>query len=142
MSALEPAIAIRGMADGEEAQVVALWIAAGVTRPWNDPLQDIAFARREPHSTLLVAERDGRVVATVMIGEDGHRGWVYYLAVDPARQRGGLGGRMMAAAEDWLRGRGVWKLQLLVREDNEAVRKFYEALGYVDTRTTCFQKKI
>ncbi len=136
------AFTIRGMADGEEQQVVALWVSAGVTRPWNDPAQDIAFARREPHSTLLVGERDGRIVATVMIGEDGHRGWAYYLAVDPAHQRGGLGGRMMAAAEDWLRGRGVWKLQLLVREDNDAVRKFYETLGYVDTRTTCFQKKI
>jgi len=139
---MSAAITIRNLADGEEQQVVALWTAAGVTRPWNDPLQDIAFARREPHSTLLVAERDGRIVATVMIGEDGHRGWAYYLAVDPAHQRGGLGRDMMAAAEDWLRRRGVWKLQLLVREDNEAVRKFYEGLGYVDTRTTCFQKKI
>jgi len=136
------ALTVRGMADGEEQQVVALWVSAGVARPWNDPLQDIAFARREPHSTLLVAERDGRIVATVMIGEDGHRGWAYYLAVDPEHQRGGLGREMMAAAEDWLRGRGVWKIQLLVREDNDAVRKFYETLGYVDTRTTCFQKKI
>jgi GNAT superfamily N-acetyltransferase len=133
---------IRTVRDEDLAAVVALWHAAGVTRPWNDPVADLAFARRGPHSTVLVAERDGRVVATAMVGEDGHRGWVHYVAADPALQGGGLGRAIMGAAEDWLRGRGVWKVQLLVREGNEAVRQFYERLGYVDVRAACFQKII
>lgn len=133
--------AVREMEDGDVDAVVAVWNAAGVSRPWNDPGRDLAFARLNPHSTVLVGVTE-RVVATVMVGEDGHRGWVYYLAVDPERQREGLGRAMMAAAEAWLQRRGVWKLQLLIREENIAVRWFYEALGYRDVRTVCMQKVI
>ena len=133
---------IRTVEDGDVAGLIALWQAAGVARPWNDPDRDIAFARRDEHSTILIGERDGALVASAMVGEDGHRGWVYYLAVDPACQGQGLGRQMMVAVEDWLRARGVWKLQLLVREDNQPVKAFYDRLGYRDTRTTCFQKII
>jgi ribosomal protein S18 acetylase RimI-like enzyme len=133
---------IREITDADIDAVVALWHAAGVAKPWNDPLRDIAFARRDAHSTVLVAEIEGRIVASVMVGEDGHRGWVYYVAADPAMQGGGLGRAMMAAAEAWLVGRGVWKLQLLVRGDNDKVKRFYEHLGYTDTKSSCFQKVI
>src|SRR5260221_8458176 len=133
---------IRDMRDADLDQVVALWHAAGVSRPWNVPATDIAFARRGPHSTLLVAELGGRLVATAMIGEDGHRGWVYYLAAAPEHQGKGLGRAMMDAAERWLSARGVWKVQLLIREDNAAVKQFYDHLGYRDTRTSCYQKTI
>ena len=133
---------IRDMADRDTEQVIALWHACGVSRPWNDPARDIAFARRDAHSTVLVAELGGRVVASAMVGEDGHRGWVYYVAADPERQGKGLGRTMMASAENWLKARGVWKVQLLVREDNARVRQFYEHLGYRDTRSVCFQKII
>jgi hypothetical protein len=132
--------AIRAISDDDIEKVVALWHAAGVARPWNDPRKDIAFARRNPHSTLLVAETEGDVVATVMVGEDGHRGWVYYVAADPIHQGKGLGRAMMSAAEDWLTKRGVWKLQLLVRAENAKVIEFYEHLGYRDTSTVCLQK--
>ncbi|GJE16889.1 GNAT family acetyltransferase [Methylobacterium marchantiae] len=132
----------RALRDDDIGQVVALWHAAGVSRPWNDPARDIAFARRDPHSTVLVADRDGLIVATAMVGEDGHRGWVYYVAVDPRLRNLGLGRGIMDAAERWLIDRGVWKMQLLVREENDAVRHFYEHLGYRDTRTICFQKVI
>jgi ribosomal protein S18 acetylase RimI-like enzyme len=98
---------------------------------------DIAFARRGPHSTILVTEMKGRIVASAMVGEDGHRGWVYYVATDPEYQGTGLGKAIMAAAENWLRARGVWKVQLLVREGNDRVRQFYEHLGYRDTRSVC-----
>jgi len=131
---------IRVVEDRDVAGLIALWHAAGVARPWNDPDRDIAFARRNEHSTILVGERDGSLIASAMVGEDGHRGWVYYLAVDPALQGQGLGRQMMGAVEDWLTARGVWKLQLLVREDNAPVKAFYDQLGYRDTRTTCFQK--
>jgi len=135
-------IVIRRIRDEDIDQVVALWHAAGVARPWNDPIKDIAFARQGPHSTVLVAEREGRVVATAMVGEDGHRGWVYYVAASPELQGSGLGRTIMAAAEAWLSDRGIWKVQLLVRADNDRVKQFYEHLGYQDVRTSCFQKII
>ena len=133
---------VREIQDHDLDEVIGLWREAGVSRPWNDPAADIAFARKGPHSTVLVGALDGSIAATAMVGEDGHRGWVYYVAVAPDLQRGGLGRAMMAAAEDWLRARGVWKMQLLVRSDNAQAKGFYEQLGYRDTETTCFQKVI
>jgi ribosomal protein S18 acetylase RimI-like enzyme len=135
-------LVIRDMVDADFEAVVALWQASGVWRPWNDPARDVAFARRDGHSTVLVAQLDGRLVATAMVGEDGHRGWTYYVAVEPDLQGAGLGRAMMDAVEGWLARRGVWKVQLLVREDNAAAKGFYERLGYHDTRTSCLQKVI
>jgi len=131
---------IREVADDDIAQVIALWNASGVARPWNDPGRDIAFARRDDHSTVLVGVEGIRIVATAMVGEDGHRGWVYYAAIAADRQRSGLGRTMMEAAEAWLVRRGVWKVQLLVRADNVAATGFYERLGYRDTHSLCLQK--
>ena len=108
----------------------ALWQAAGLTRPFNDSRQDIGFALSGPASTILVLERDGRIGASAMVGHDGHRGAVYYVSVDPALRHLGLGARIMRAAEDWLTARGVWKLNLMIRQENEGVRAFYETLGY------------
>jgi ribosomal protein S18 acetylase RimI-like enzyme len=138
-----PAIAdpdIREMRDEDQEQVIALWHEAGVARPWNDPATDIAFARRGPQSTILVMEQDAGIVASAMLGQDGHRGWVYYVAIAPQMQGRGLGRRMMAAAESWLAAQGVWKVQLLVRSTNEQARNFYERLGYKDTGSACLQK--
>ena len=130
----------REIQDKDIEQVISLWHAAGVSRPWNDPHTDIAFARRHPHSTVLVMIRQSEVIATAMIGEDGHRGWVYYVATLPELRGQGLGRQIMQAAEDWLQRRGVWKVQLLVRADNTSVVEFYEHIGYRDTQTTCLQK--
>lgn len=88
---------IREIEDADVPAVIALWHEAGVARPWNDPATDIAFARRGPHGTVLVAEVDGRIVASAMAGEDGHRGWLYYVAVAPGQQGTGLGRRMVEA---------------------------------------------
>ncbi len=126
---------IRSVHPGETPALVNLWSECGLTRPWNTPEEDIAFARKNANSDILVALDDDRIVASVMVGHDGHRGAVYYLAVTPARQKRGLGRMMMAAAEDWLRDRGVWKLNLLVRRDNARVLGFYQALGYSDDNT-------
>ena len=133
---------IRDMKDADAEQVIAVWHASGVARSWNDPVRDLAFARRDSHSTVLVADLSGRIVATAMVGEDGHRGWVDHVAADPTYQSRGFGRAMMEAAERWLANRGVWKVQLLVRGDNAAVRQFYEHLGYRDTRSICLQKII
>jgi ribosomal protein S18 acetylase RimI-like enzyme len=109
--------------------VIALWQACGLTRPWNDAEADFRRALEGPSSEVLVARDESGLAGSVMVGEDGHRGWVYYLAVAPNRRRSGLGRALMAAAEDWLRERGAPKIQLMVREDNEEAAAFYRALG-------------
>ena len=113
-----PALAIADIADADVAAVIALWQACGLTRPWNDPAADIALARREPNSTVLIGRDDDAIVATAMVGHDGHRGWVYYVATDPDRRAKGYGRAIMNAAEDWLRAAGIAKLQLMVRREN------------------------
>lgn len=109
---------------------VELWGQAGLTRPWNDPGDDVRRALEGPASTVLAGTADGALVATAMVGHDGHRGWVYYLAVAPEQQGHGHGRAMMAACESWLREREVPKLNIMVRGDNGAARSFYERLGY------------
>jgi ribosomal protein S18 acetylase RimI-like enzyme len=125
---MEPEIETATAADATD--VIALWHACGLTRPWNDPQADFALALATPTSSILILRDDGAIAASVMIGFDGHRGWVYYLAVDPSRRRAGLGRQMMAAAEDWLRQAGSPKIQLMVRADNQAAVGFYQTLGY------------
>jgi ribosomal protein S18 acetylase RimI-like enzyme len=112
----------------DAAAVAALWEACGLTRPWNDPYADFAQALDGATSTILVTGQ-GPLSGSVMVGFDGHRGWVYYLAVAPDHRRHGLGRILMAAAEAWLRARGAPKIQLMVRDDNHAALGFYEALG-------------
>lgn len=122
---------IRPYRDGDLAAVVALWQACDLTKPYNDPIADIAFCRESGHGEVFVGlDEGGTLIASAMAGHDGHRGWLYYLAVDPAAQKRGLGARMVRHAEEWLRARGVPKMQLLVRETNLGVRDFYQRLGY------------
>lgn len=121
---------ITDIADDDVEAVVALWERCGLTRPWNDPRADIALARRTAASTVLVGRRADAVAATAMLGFDGHRAWIYYLAVEPALQRAGLGRAMMTAAEAWAEAQGAPKLQLMVRGANTAAVGFYAALGY------------
>ena len=116
--------------DADIPHVVALWQRCGLTRPWNDPASDIAFARRGANATILIGRVDDAIVATAMVGHDGHRGWVYYVAVDPDLQGKDFGRTIMAAAEDWLRRTGIEKVMLMVRADNTKVRAFYDKLGY------------
>lgn len=131
---------IRPIEDADVTVLIALWQSAGVLRPWNDPHSDIARARHGEHSQILVGLMENEIVASVMVGEDGHRGWVYYLAVKPALQKYGFGRAIMKAAENWLARRGIAKLNLMVRNDNVAAGSFYERLGYQHSDVVCFQK--
>ena len=131
---------IRPCTDEDCDAVAALWRKTGLARPWNDPAQDIARCRAAPNAELFVAELGGAVAGSVMAGHDGHRGWVYYLAVDPDVQRRGLGRRLMRRAEKWLKDAGAPKVQLMVRADNAPVRAFYEALGYTDSEVAALEK--
>lgn len=133
---------IRAFEESDRSAVIALWQACGLTRPWNDPDADISFCMSKPESTILVGERDGRIVASVMTGHDGHRGWLYYLAVDPAAQKGGLGRAIVAAAETWLQQRGAPKVMLMVRPENDKVRAFYDALGYTEEPRVIFSRRL
>jgi ribosomal protein S18 acetylase RimI-like enzyme len=135
-------LTVRPMAEGEAAAVIALWQACGLTRPWNDPAADLAFARGKPNSDVLVGLSEGRIVASAMVGHDGHRGTMYYVSVDPARRGLGLGTELVAAAEAWLRARGVWKVNLLVRTGNEQVLGFYAEQGYVSGSSVQIEKWI
>jgi ribosomal protein S18 acetylase RimI-like enzyme len=110
--------------------IVALWGEAGLTRPWNDPAADFDMALREPSSAVLAARIGGELAGSAMVGFDGHRGWVYYLAVAASRRGEGLGRELMRACERWLAARGCPKIQLMVRGDNAGARGFYAALGY------------
>lgn len=132
---------IAPIVDADVAEVVALWERCGLTRPWNDPLADIALARASPTSEVLVGRHGGRLAASAMVGTDGHRGWVYYLSVDPGSSRRGLGRAMMQACEAWARGRGVPKIQLMVRQGNAAPIGFYQALGYRLEETVILGKR-
>lgn len=111
---------------------MALWRACGLVVPHNDPAADFRFAKRGPNSDVLVGvNRSGRIAGSVMVGHDGHRGWIYYVAADPAARGEGIGRQMTSAAEEWLRQRGVPKVQLMIRETNTAVADFYAKVGYV-----------
>jgi ribosomal protein S18 acetylase RimI-like enzyme len=130
-------VRIRPFRRADEAAVVALWQACGLTRPWNDPHQDIATKLTTQPELFLVGTVDETVMASAMVGFDGHRGWVYYLAVDPAHRRAGHGRALMHEAERLLLARGCPKLNLQVRTSNAEVIDFYRELGYtVEERTS------
>ena len=140
MTVSSPPLSIAAIEDGDIADVIALWQRCGSTRAWNDPARDIALARKETNATVLLGRNDGVLVASVLVGHDGHRGWVYYVTVDPDHRFKGYGRVIMTAAEDWLRARGIEKLQLMVRGDNAKVHAFYESLGYYDQERVVFAK--
>lgn len=125
-------IVIRAFDTARTEAVVALWHESGLTRPWNDPYEDI---RRklvvQPELFLLaVDDEHDTVVGSVMAGYDGHRGWLYYLATSPARRGEGIARALVAEAERLLEAMGCPKVQLMVRPDNEGARGLYDALGY------------
>jgi ribosomal protein S18 acetylase RimI-like enzyme len=134
------ALEIAPITDADVADVVALWQACGLTRPWNDPQGDIAFARKNHNATILLGRDGARIVASAMVGHDGHRGWVYYVAVDPDHRQHGFGRGIMSAAEDWLRAQGIQKLQLMVRPENTRVQAFYESIGYDEQERIIYAK--
>jgi ribosomal protein S18 acetylase RimI-like enzyme len=121
---------IRPFEPADEDAVVALWERCGLTRPWNHPRKDIRRKLAVRPDLFLVGVRSGEVIATVMAGYEGHRGWINYLAVAPEHQREGLGRAIMAEAERLLREAGCPKINLQVRAQNEAVLAFYRRLGY------------
>lgn len=125
----------------DEAAVIALWRECGMLR-WSDPRKDIARKLKVNPEWFLVGEAAGRVVATCMIGYEGHRGWINFLAVAPDLQGGGHGRAMMEEAERILRGVGCAKINLQVRASNTKVIAFYEKLGFATEELLSMGKRL
>ncbi len=134
------AVRIRAFWSEDEAAVIDLWRRCDLIRPWNDPVGDIAQCLNNISSTLFVASEDGRIIGSVMVGYDGHRGWVYYLAVDPEKQKLGNGRALMRQAETWILQKGGRKIHAMIREENLAVSDFYRSLSYEDGDVRLMQK--
>ena len=135
-------IQIRSFQPADETAVVALWQACGLTRPWNDPHADIARKLTEQPELFLVGTLGDEVIASAMVGFDGHRGWVYYLAVAPRYRKQSYGRALMQEAERLLIERGCPKLNLQVRSSNAEVIEFYRRLGYVLDETVSLGKRL
>ena len=123
-------MSIRPIEHDDVAAVIALWSACELIRPWNDPAADIARARAAPQAEIFILKESDTIAASVMTGNDGHRGWLYYLAVAESYRRQGLGRKIIRHAEDWLRGQGVPKVELMIRSSNVQAKGFYEATDY------------
>jgi len=126
----------------EADAAAALWEEAGLVRAWNDPHTDIAAALACPTSTILAARDAGRIIGTVLAGYDGHRGWLYYVAVAADQRRTGLGRALVEAAEQWLVAQGARVIRLMIRAENHVVKGFYEALGYEDGEMIVMGKRL
>ena len=113
-----------------ESEVIPLWERCGLVRPVNNPQKEIHRKMKVNPELFLIGLIDGKVVATAMGGYEGHRGCVNYLGVDPAHQKEGLGRQIMLALEEKLVTLGCPKINLMFRDNNAAVEKFYEKLGY------------
>lgn len=130
-----PLLDIRPYQPADQKAVIALWEACALLRAWNDPISDIALCMDTPSSRLFVAtgagdDGIGGLWATIMCGSDGHRGWLYYLAVEPGKRRAGVARSMVGHAENWLAGKGIRKVELMIRPENDTVRDVYQRLGY------------
>ena len=133
---------IRAYQAADEGAIVALWKACGLTRPWNDPHKDIARKLTEQPDLFLVGTLGDEIVATAMVGFDGHRGWVYYLAVAEPHRKHSLGRALMQEAERLLIERGCPKLNLQVRSSNPGVIEFYRKIGYSLDETVSLGKRL
>jgi ribosomal protein S18 acetylase RimI-like enzyme len=135
-------LSVRPFQEADEAAVIALWGRCGLIRPWNDPRKDIRRKLQVQPELFLVGLLVDELVASVMAGYEGHRGWLNYLAVAPERQGLGLGRQIVARAEDGLRAAGCPKINLLVRSGNQQVIAFYERLGYRLDQVVCLGKRL
>jgi uncharacterized protein YecE (DUF72 family)/ribosomal protein S18 acetylase RimI-like enzyme len=137
-----PAIEIRTFDEKDEQDVIALWERCGLLRPWNDPHKDIARKLHVQRDLFLVGTIDASIVATVMGGYEGHRGWVNYLAVDPASRRRGYGRTLMSEIERRLRALGCPKVSLQIRAENKDAIEFYDRIGFAEDAVISMGKRL
>ena len=133
---------IRPFRESDQDAVVALWRECGLVKPWNDPVQDIRRKLGMQRDLFLVGSMDGRLVATIMVGYEGHRGWVNYLAVAADCRRRGFGRLLMDEAESRLRSMGCPKINLQIRRSNTGVAAFYRSIGYAEEDVVSMGKRL
>ena len=135
-------LVVRIYSAADQQAVIDLWDRCDLLRPWNNPVKDIARKRRANSEWLLVAVIRNQVVGSIMIGYEGHRGWINYLGVDPSLRRQGVGRRLMEHAEEILRKAGCPKINLQVRSANKQATDFYAGLGYLPEDVISFGKRL
>ncbi len=126
-----PVPEIRAFVEADRAALIALWQVCNLTVPANNPTRDINLCRLSGHGEIFVAVAADTVVGSIMVGHDGHRGWLYYVATAPTHRGRGLARALISRAEAWLASKGVPKAMLMIRDTNTLVKGFYEKLGYV-----------
>jgi ribosomal protein S18 acetylase RimI-like enzyme len=135
-------IVVRKYSAEDQAAVIDLWDRCGLLRPWNNPVKDIGRKLRANSDWFLVAVVGNKIVGSIMIGYEGHRGWINYLAVDPSLRRQGVGRRLMEQAEELLRKAGCPKINLQVRPANKQAADFYASLGYLHEDVLSLGKRL
>jgi len=126
----------------DQESVIQLWHRCGLVKPQNDPIKDIERKLKVGPDLFIVGIENGQVVASVMGGYEGHRGWINYLAVAPTSQRQGYGQKIMKAVEALIKAKGCPKINLQVRETNKDVLAFYKAIGYGDDKVVGLGKRL
>jgi len=126
----------------DERAVITLWHQCDLIRVQNDPHKDIKRKLTTQPELFLVGELDGEIIASVMAGYDGHRGWINYLAVSPEHRRAGHGRILMRHVETLLEARGCPKINLQVRATNQAVLAFYRQIGYAADEVVSLGKRL
>lgn len=133
---------IRPFQPEDEEAVVSLWRRCDLVQAWNDPQKDIRRKLDVRPDLFLVGVLDGEIVACVMAGYEGHRGWLNYLAVHPGQQRHGLARAIVTEAERLLRAAGCPKINLQIRTSNHGVIEFYRRLGYATDDVVSMGKRL
>ncbi len=133
---------IRAYDEQDKNEVISLWHECGLVVPQNDPVKDIERKLKVDPDLFLVGTDEGSIIATVMGGYEGHRGWINYLAVKPGEQRKGYGQAIMQAVEVLIEQKGCPKINLQVRTNNEAVIAFYSAIGYGNDHVVGLGKRL
>ena len=133
---------VRTFRHEDERQVIALWLACCLTTAWNNPQRDIERKLSDSPDLFFVGEIDHEIVASCMAGYDGHRGWIYYLAVKPDQRRHGAASAIMNHAELELRRVGCPKIDLMVRKTNQEVISFYQKIGYQHDPVVVLSKRL
>ena len=142
MSDLIKQFIIRSFQVSDEPDVIDLWHRCNLVVPQNDPKKDIEMKLQVQPELFFVGVISSRIVSTVMSGYDGHRGWLYYLAVDPDFQKRGIARRMVEEVESKLRKLGCTKINLQIRNSNNSVIAFYKHIGFGDDDVVGMGKRL
>ena len=138
----ESSLLIRPLKEGDEEALVSLWNMCKLTVPWNNPYKDIARKLKVQAELFLVGYMEDKLIASVMAGYDGHRGWINYFAVHPDFQARGYGKQLMDNVEIGLRELGCPKINLQIREGNDKVSTYYQKLGFVEEKRINMGKRL